>query len=247
MNDIDDDLRSLYRSARAAEDPTAVDRALVQAAVSATVLTASATAAAATTAPAVKALTLSTVLSSLAIGAAVGVGASATLLVSETARKSPTPHTIVRSVATSVPAQAAPKPRITSDAAPEVAPAPAERATAASSPAKTSAARAVAGSATSANAATSASNSSLTRESQGLAAIQSALASGAATRALELLAVQEAEFRHGELAEERAAVRVLALCAAGKDTLGRQARESFLRRYPQSPLTSRVLNSCARR
>lgn len=258
MNDIDDDLQSLYRAARAAEEPSAIDRALVQAAVSATVLTASVTAAAATAAPAVKGLTLATVLSSLAIGAVMGVGASATVLLSRAAL-SPAPQRSSEQVGVAgARALMAPKPVVAAESLPPalnawntpgVSPPPPAESTAANIP-RASAVRATGAGASGAGAATtsaSAAGSRLARESQGIAAIQSALANGAATRALELLAAQEAEFRDGELAEERAAVRVLALCAAGSVALGQQARERFLRKYPQSPLTGRVLNSCAKR
>jgi hypothetical protein len=86
---------------------------------------------------------------------------------------------------------------------------------------------------------------SLTAESEGLLAIQRALGDGNAPRALKLVGEQDAHFRAGVLAEERAVVRVLALCAAGRRDQARLARDRFLLAYPRSPHARRVLGSCA--
>jgi hypothetical protein len=64
------------------------------------------------------------------------------------------------------------------------------------------------------------------------------------TRALALLDEQDRTFVRGVLREERAAARVLALCAAQRTGEARQSAESFVRRYPASPLRARVLAAC---
>jgi RNA polymerase sigma-70 factor (ECF subfamily) len=52
-------------------------------------------------------------------------------------------------------------------------------------------------------------------------------------------------FPNGILAEERAAERVLALCALDRMADARAAASAFLRAHPHSPLAARVKSSCA--
>jgi hypothetical protein len=85
----------------------------------------------------------------------------------------------------------------------------------------------------------------LQAEAELLARASSAIGSGRAAQALELLDRHEREYADGALAEERAAARVLALCAAGRTDEARRLGEQFLRRAPRSPLVPRVRASCA--
>jgi hypothetical protein len=87
---------------------------------------------------------------------------------------------------------------------------------------------------------------SLEAESRALAEAQRALRDHDAEWALNMLAQQDRVFADGKLAEERAAARVLALCAAGRLDEGRAAAERFQRQYPGSMLTERVRQACER-
>jgi hypothetical protein len=94
--------------------------------------------------------------------------------------------------------------------------------------------------------ATASASPSLLAESEGVQQVQQALASGNAARALDLLQNQASQFRAGALAEERAALRVLALCAAGQLEAAETARQRFLSTYPHSPHEARVRGNCAK-
>ena len=72
-----------------------------------------------------------------------------------------------------------------------------------------------------------------------------ALRGGDASGALALLDQHARTFPHGVLAEERAAERVLVLCALGRTGEARTAAASFLRDRPLSPLATRIRSSCA--
>ncbi len=85
---------------------------------------------------------------------------------------------------------------------------------------------------------------SLAEESRGLAAVQTALGAHDTNRALALLDAQDREYRTGNLGQERAAARVLALCAAGRRAEALAARERFMSNYPGSPLIHRVNTAC---
>jgi hypothetical protein len=86
---------------------------------------------------------------------------------------------------------------------------------------------------------------SLELETRAFGDVQRALREGRSGDALRLLAEQERAFSRGSLHEERAAARVLALCAAGRIGEARSARDRFLASYPQSPAAERVRASCA--
>ncbi len=73
---------------------------------------------------------------------------------------------------------------------------------------------------------------------------QAALTRGGAEQALDLLSRCAREFPRGALLEERAALRVLALCAAGKAKLARREAAAFARRHGASPLAPRVAAAC---
>lgn len=63
--------------------------------------------------------------------------------------------------------------------------------------------------------------------------------------ALALVQTHARRFPRGQLAEEREATRVLALCASGDAVAASRAGQSFVSRYPQSPQLPRVRRSCA--
>jgi hypothetical protein len=86
---------------------------------------------------------------------------------------------------------------------------------------------------------------SLIAESRALELVQGALARGESKQALALLAEQDSAFASGSLGEERAAARVLAWCALGRQGEVERARARFVTNFPDSPLTKRVLN-CGR-
>lgn len=86
---------------------------------------------------------------------------------------------------------------------------------------------------------------SLTAEAQALRRAHHQLRAGSPERALALLDEQERQFARGEMAEERAAERVLSLCAAGQPERARAAAADFRERWPRSPLLGRVASACA--
>jgi hypothetical protein len=88
--------------------------------------------------------------------------------------------------------------------------------------------------------------SALQQETRALAAVQQALRDGQPENALELLESQERAFPNGLLQAERAAARVLALCAGHRVIAARAAAAEFLRNHPESPIANRVRQSCAK-
>jgi hypothetical protein len=84
----------------------------------------------------------------------------------------------------------------------------------------------------------------LMRETEALARVQAALAGTDPDAALALLDEQDRNFPKGQLEEERAAARALALCDAGRLDEAKQARARFEQLHPNSPLTKRVQSSC---
>jgi hypothetical protein len=85
----------------------------------------------------------------------------------------------------------------------------------------------------------------LEAEMQRLREAHGALNNGDPARALALLDAQSTDFEGGQLREERAAARVLALCKlGGTDRAGEEARH-FLRDNPRSPLADRVRAACS--
>jgi hypothetical protein len=278
MMDIDEELETLYRVARAQEAPERDDREAVRAAVAsalaATTVVVSTHAAAGTLAAGLqgaKVTSFGQLIAWLCVGAALGGMASSAAWV---AVSSPQASPGVSATSATAPSFASggrgaePRTLPATAAAPlAAAPGPAARPPVstrgtARSPvgvaqaARREAARSTA-SASHAAAATTRremaarepkpgpATPSLTAESEGLLAIQRALGDGDAPRALKLVGEQDAHFRAGVLAEERAVVRVLALCAAGRRDQARLARDRFLLAYPRSPHAKRVLGSCA--
>jgi hypothetical protein len=74
------------------------------------------------------------------------------------------------------------------------------------------------------------------------AAVQ-ALSNGDADRALEILATHRRRFPAGVMGEDREAVRIFALCRAGRDATS--LRAEFLRRWPSSPHAPKVRDACS--
>ncbi|HET9934104.1 MAG TPA: hypothetical protein VFQ35_25555 [Polyangiaceae bacterium] len=85
---------------------------------------------------------------------------------------------------------------------------------------------------------------SIDDETRLIASAHRALASGRANDALAALNRYRQEFPNGALLEEATGARVLALCAAGRKAEGEAARASFLRAFPNSPLSTRVGSAC---
>lgn len=86
---------------------------------------------------------------------------------------------------------------------------------------------------------------SLVDEVSLLRAAQGALRGGEAARSLDLLAQHASRFPSGAMREERLALRVAALCGAGRRSEARAAAEQFEREAPRSVLGARVRASCA--
>ncbi len=80
----------------------------------------------------------------------------------------------------------------------------------------------------------------LAAETRHLREAHGALQAGDPQKALALLDEQG-----GQLGEERAAARVLALCQLGRTAELEAARAAFLRDHPRSPLADRVRGGCA--
>ncbi|MBZ5708443.1 hypothetical protein [Nannocystis pusilla] len=74
--------------------------------------------------------------------------------------------------------------------------------------------------------------------------IKDALDADRPAAALAAIEAHAREFARGSLAEEREALRVVALCDAGERTRGERAREAFLRAYPRSAYRERVRATC---
>lgn len=84
----------------------------------------------------------------------------------------------------------------------------------------------------------------LLEETQALAELQDALSRKDPELAWTLLQEQERRFPSGQLGEERAAAKVMALCATGRKVEADHARTQFVASYPNSPLTKRVKRGC---
>jgi hypothetical protein len=84
----------------------------------------------------------------------------------------------------------------------------------------------------------------LREETLELRRAQQALRAGDATRALSLLNEQDRAFQPGQLQEERAAARVLALCQSGQVDRAHAEAVRFEQRWPKSALLARVRSAC---
>lgn len=83
---------------------------------------------------------------------------------------------------------------------------------------------------------------SLASELRLLSSVDADVRTGAYDRALRRL--QEPRTTSSPLQEERAAMRVLALCGRDHDAQAARERERFLRAHPHSVLRARVLSAC---
>jgi hypothetical protein len=265
MNELGPDARSILEAARPGEDPTDGDRARVRRALArslaaggaAAATTAAASSASAKGAGAAATLKLaaltSTVtwkaLATVALVASVGAGISSFITQrdapadprSPAAASPPTERAPPRLSATEmggVPSEPPSLPAPSPESPPPVVEAPAAQA-------KTAAAGARAPSKTSTTAAPVATEDALTVETRRLRDVHGALQSGDAGRALALLDEHAAAHAQGELRQERAAARVVALCELGRLDEAKVAMESFLREDPRSPLADRVRSACS--
>ncbi|MDO9020934.1 MAG: hypothetical protein Q8S73_00400 [Deltaproteobacteria bacterium] len=74
---------------------------------------------------------------------------------------------------------------------------------------------------------------------------QRALQSGGTVRALDLIERHASRYPDGAMREERLALRVVALCDAGRRSEARAAADRFVREAPRSVFVARVRSSCA--
>jgi hypothetical protein len=81
-------------------------------------------------------------------------------------------------------------------------------------------------------------------ETEGLRLAQQALRDKEPLQALKLLDAQDVRFRDGLLHQERAAMRVLALCQAGRISEAREQAGRFEQLWPRSALLGRVRTAC---
>lgn len=86
--------------------------------------------------------------------------------------------------------------------------------------------------------------SSLAEETRLLERAREAVTENRPSDALGLLREAQERFPGGVLRQERAVLRVVALCDAGKLAAGRTAAAAFLRAHPRSALRSRVESAC---
>ncbi len=87
-------------------------------------------------------------------------------------------------------------------------------------------------------------DSSLAAETRMLDRARRAVAGKRPNEALAILAEAASKFPGGVLAQERAALRVVALCDAGRAEAGRKAAASFVASHPRSALRARVESAC---
>jgi hypothetical protein len=85
---------------------------------------------------------------------------------------------------------------------------------------------------------------SVRREIEALARARKALAADP-KRALALVNEADREFHNGMFAEERAAIRVMALASLGKKDDAKRRAQKFLQRYPSSNFADRVRKAVA--
>jgi hypothetical protein len=86
--------------------------------------------------------------------------------------------------------------------------------------------------------------STLSEEAELIAEAQRALHSDTPERALVPVERHARRFPEGALAQEREAVRVLALCALDRMPEARHAHGAFLARWPASPLAAKLQDEC---
>jgi hypothetical protein len=90
-------------------------------------------------------------------------------------------------------------------------------------------------------------DTTLAAEMRLLRRARSALNDGDPTQALARLTAHAETFAQGQMVEDREALRVQALCEAGRETAARVAATAFLATHPHSPHSARVQRICAER
>jgi hypothetical protein len=245
MNDIEARAQALLDVARSAHNPTADDRDRVRVALGAALGPAAsigsgtalseAAGRAADVSLGVKALSTKVIVGGSLIGA-VGLGGGYVAL---TGAQPPAddPPAVQATQAAAV-AAPAPKPELVTGAPDELSPMPDEPAAEPPSP-ESATTRAPT------TASTATSHSSLAEEIALLRQAQQALGKSQAERSLSLLDEMAARHPNGQMGEEAAAARVLALCGAGRVAEARAQAGRFLSAYPGSVLAQRVRSSCA--
>lgn len=84
----------------------------------------------------------------------------------------------------------------------------------------------------------------LLAETADLRKAQRALRSGRAAEAIALVDQQDQSYPIGALKQERAATRIFALCSLGQTAQALRLTREFARRWPRSPMLTRVQSSC---
>ncbi len=228
MSDLDPRTRALLGAMRSGDDPDQADVDRVGKALLSKLAAAGALAAASVTAPQAAAATgllgFKLVASGLVVGIALAGGAWLQL------SKPPVPAAAAPATRAapnrSVPARDSGEPshELTTALVPVVSPS----ASAASEPAQPKKAPIL----------------NVEAEGKLLAEAQRALAAGRTGEALSKLGDYDQRFPKGMLRIEADAARVLALCAAGRQTEGQAQARRFLHRYPDSPQAGRVERAC---
>lgn len=90
------------------------------------------------------------------------------------------------------------------------------------------------------------SSTTLAEEIALVQAARAALRRGASAQALAELDRYDATYRRGTFGQEVAALRIFALCDAGRVAEARVRGAAYLRAWPRSPLAARIQTSCAR-
>jgi hypothetical protein len=245
MTELGPDARSILDAARGGDEPTDADRKRVHvslarrigvgAAILGTTTATSASAGGATIVAGVSSLTKAVVL----VVGIVGVLGGGTYVVRRLVAPKPAPTTVSTTATTAttivtptktatpiVEPTAAPEPTID----PTPAPAPPPIATLAPAPIVAPAA------------APSAKKSSFDDELAAMQQVQAVLGSDP-QKALAMIDAQSKQFPNGAFAQERAGMRVVALCELGRPEARAQA-EAFLAAHPQSPMALRIRSAC---
>lgn len=245
MSGLGPEARSILNEGRDGDDPSPADRARVRKNLSRMIAAGGAASAASlgkTAAAATSAHTLSTALVLKVLGGALVAGAlggGAWVLTAKPAP--PAPSAVVQDMPAPTsspsivesPSPAPPAPTSEASAEPSAAPASAP------APRPVGSARAPARPAEGAGG-----GDTLEEETRRLREAHASMQSGDAAKALQILEEESATHAGGQLREERAAARVLALCKVGKVDEARAAAAAFLRDNPRSPLADRVRGGC---
>lgn len=86
----------------------------------------------------------------------------------------------------------------------------------------------------------------LAAEARSLARVRASIRQGRHGNALQQLKRHGSEFPRGRLIGERRALRVLALCGAGKRERARSEAKSLVKGHPRAPFVAALTNSCVR-